>query len=142
MDKKDFLEYLSMYGADLGRWPDRLGNEAEKALSGSPELRDALKKEKLFEEALNMRGFEEPSPDLARRIIDAAGPEKARVRSLFFDLLSSIFSVIPLPKPALALALLLVLGIAAGYLYANYADKDTNSMQLAELLYHEEGYYE
>lgn len=142
MDKKEFLDNLSVYGADLGKWPDGLREDAKELLSSSPELKEALEEEKLFEQALNMRGFEEPTPNFARRIIDAAELKPAPARSSFLDLLSSIFSVIPLPRPALALPILLVLGIAAGYLYANYTEKDTNGMQLAELLYYEEGYYE
>jgi len=142
MDKEKFIDYLSIYGADLGKWPEELREEAHTALSSSRELRDTLEEEKLFEEALNTREYEEPSPDLARRIIDAAGEKPAPARKSFFDILSSVFSAIPLPRPALALPILLVLGIAAGYIYANYADTDTNGTQLAQLLYYEEGYYE
>ena len=142
MDKEKFIDYLSIYGADLGKWPEELREEARTALSSSRELRDMLEEEKLFEEALNTREYEEPSPALARRIIDAAGEKPAPAGKSFFDILSSVFSAIPLPRPALALPILLILGIAAGYIYANYADTDTNGTQLAQLLYYEEGYYE
>jgi hypothetical protein len=119
MDKKKFIDYLSIYGADLGKWPEGLRESAHAALSSSRELLEALEEEKLFEEALNMREFEEPSPDLARRIIYAAEQKPAPVRKSFTYILSSVFSAIPLPRPALALPLLLILGIAAGYIYAN-----------------------
>lgn len=142
MDKQEFMDYLSIYGADLEKWPDGLRDDARAALSSSQKLREALQEEKLFEQALNMRGFENPSPDLADRIIDAAQPKRAHNRKSFFDLLGSVFAAIPLPRPALALPLLLILGIAAGYLYSDYADTDTNGTQLAQLLYYEEGYYE
>lgn len=142
MDKQKFIDYLSIYGADLGKWPEGLREDAHAALSSSRELRDTLEEEKLFEEALNMREYEEPTPDLASRIIDAAEEKPAPARKSFIDVLSSVFSAIPLPRPALALPLLLVLGIAAGYIYANYSETDTNGTQLAQLLYYEEGYYE
>lgn len=142
MDKQKFIDYLSIYGANLGNWPEGLREEAHTALSSSRELMEALEEEKLFEEALNMREYEEPSPDLARRIIDAAEENPAPARKSIIDVLSSVFSVIPLPRPALALPLLLILGIAAGYIYSNYSETDTNGTQLAQLLYYEEGYYE
>ena len=142
MDKQKFIDYLSIYGADLGKWPEEIRGDAQEALSSSPVLREALEEEKLFEEALNMREYEEHSPDLARRIIDAAEHKPAPARKSFIDVLSSVLSVIPLPRPALALPLLLVLGIAAGYIYANYSETDSNGTQLAQLLYYEEGYYE
>ncbi len=142
MDKNEFLEYLEIYGADLGRWPGELREEAERACSSSAELRQALEEERRFEEALNRRSFEEPSPDLERRIIDAAAPKPERARNSVLGLLSSIFSGFHLPRPAIALPLLLVLGMAAGYLYANYVEQQNQGVQLAELLYYEEGYYE
>lgn len=142
MDKKEFLEYLAIHGADLGRWPGGLREEAERAVSASAELRSALDDERRFEETLHERSFEEASPGLERRIIDASGAAPERGRNSVLGLLGAIFSEFPLPRPAIALPLLLVLGMAAGYLYANYDERDTQGVQLAELLYYEEGYYE
>jgi len=57
-------------------------------------------------------------------------------------LLGSIFTVIPLPRPAIALPLLLVIGMAAGYFFANYSDNDTDGSLYTEMMYYGEGYYE
>jgi hypothetical protein len=144
MDRDEFLKYLELYGGDLGRWPSGLGEEAEAACAGSLEMREALDQERRFEDSLMERGFEEPSPGLEARIRSAAArvnrPE-ARKSSVLV-LLNTIFSAIPLPSPAIALPLLLVIGMAAGYLYANYAEQDTDNTQYAEMLYYGEEYYE
>lgn len=144
MDRKEFMNYLEIYGGDLGRWPSGLREEAEEACTASPGLRAALEEERRFEEALTERGFEEPSPGLEARIINAASvakrPEHAG-KSLL-GLLGSIFTAIPLPRPAIALPLLLVIGMAAGYFFANYSDNDTDGSLYTEMMYYGEGYYE
>ena len=144
MDRDEFLKNLELYGGDLGRWPAGLRDAAEKACAGSGELTDALEMERRFEESLMERGFEEPSPGLEARIISAAAGVKqpeAR-RNSIPGLLSAIFSAIPLPRLAIALPLMLVVGMAAGYLYANYADQGTDNAQYSDALYYGEGYYE
>ena len=144
MDRKEFMDYIGLYGGDLRRWPSGLREEAEALCSRSPGLRAALEEERRFEEALQQRGFEEPSPGLEARIISAAaaverpGPAKNSV----LGLLGAIFSAIPLPRPAIALPLLLVIGMAAGYLYSNYSDNDTDTSLYSEVMYFGEGYYE
>lgn len=144
MDRKEFMDYIGLYGGDLDRWPSGLRDEAEAMCSGSPELRAALEEERRFGEALMERGFEEPSPGLEARIISASaalkrpGPAKNSV----LGLLGAIFSAIPLPRPAIALPLLLVIGMAAGYLYSNYSDNDTDTSLYSEVMYFGEGYYE
>jgi hypothetical protein len=133
-----------LYGGDIGRWPEEVRGEAEAASSRSAELREALEDERRFEEALMERGFEEPSPGLEARIISAAAERKKpeAERNTVFGILSAIFSVIPLPRPAIALPLLLVIGMAAGYLYANYAEQDTDNSLYSEMIYYGEEYYE
>jgi hypothetical protein len=112
--------------------------------SGSPGLRAALEEERRFEEALQERGFEEPSPGLEARIISASAALKrpGPANNSVLGLLGAIFSAIPLPRPAIALPLLLVIGMAAGYLYSNYSDNDTDSSLYSEVMYFGEGYYE
>lgn len=144
MDRKEFMNYLVLYGGDLGRWPAGLREEAEAACAASPGLRAALEEEKRFEATLMERGFEEPSSGLEARIIYAASavkrPEPAW-KSLL-RLLGSIFTAIPLPKPAIALPLLLVIGMAAGYFFANYSDNDTDGSLYTAMMYYGESYYE
>lgn len=144
MDRKEFMNHLELYGGDLGRWPEGLREQAEAACSESPALRAALEEERSFEEALMERVFEESSPGLEARIISSAAlvkrPEPAGKSVL--GLLAAIFSAIPLPRPAIALPLLLVLGMAAGYLFTNYSDNDTDNSLYTEMMYYGEGYYE
>ncbi|MCI0480390.1 MAG: hypothetical protein L0213_02235 [Candidatus Dadabacteria bacterium] len=144
MDKNKFLECLAIYGGDIGRWPEEVREEAGKACAQSAELREALDQERRFEESLMERVYEEPSPGLEARIISAAAEsKKPEVEgNSIFGILSAIFSAIPLPRPAIALPLLLVIGMAAGYLYANYAEQDADGTQFAEMLYYGEGYNE
>jgi hypothetical protein len=144
MDKKEFLDYLAIYGGDIAKWPEDLRERAEKSCAQSIELREALDEERRFEDSLMERSFEEPSPGLESGIISAAARLKqpeAEGTSLS-GILSAIFSVIPLPKPAIALPILLVIGMAAGYFYANYTEQNTDSPQLTELVNYGEGYYE
>ena len=144
MNRDEFLKYLELYGGDLARWPSGLREAAGAACAGDREMREALGQERRFEKALMQRGFEEPSPGLEARIIRAAAavrkPGPARIPLPGF--LSAVFSAIPLPRPAIALPLLLVIGMAAGYLYANYAEQDTDNTQYAQLLYYGEDYNE
>jgi hypothetical protein len=144
MDRKEFMDHIGLYGGDLGRWPSGLREEAEALCLRSPELRVALDEERRFEEALQERGFEEPSPGLEARIISAAAAVKRHepAKNSVLGLLGAIFSAIPLPRPAIALPLLLVIGMAAGYLYSNYSDNDSDNSVYAELMYYGEGYYE
>lgn len=138
MDRDEFLKYLELYGGDIARWPSGLREGAEAACAGSSEMRDVLDQERRFEESLMERAYEEPSPGLEARIINAAArvnrPE-ARKSSLL-GMLGAVFSAIPLPRPAIALPLLLVIGMAAGYLYADHEEQDADNAQYAELIYY------
>lgn len=142
MDKNRFLEYIDIYGADLGAWPEDVRPAARAALASSPELALILDEELRFEALLSASAVEEPSPGLGARIISAAGGTASPESGPGF--LASIFSGIPLFVPRFALPLLLVLGIAAGYVLANYSDPgyDDSGVQLAGVLYYEEGIYE
>lgn len=143
MDKNRFLEYIDIYGADLGAWPEDVRPAARAALASSPELALILDEELRFEALLSASAVEEPSPGLEARIISAAGGKSPSPES-GTGFLASIFSGIPLFVPRFALPLLLVLGIAAGYVLANYSDPgyDDSGVQLAGVLYYEEGIYE
>lgn len=143
MDKNRFLEYIDIYGADLSAWPEDARPAASAALASSPELAFILDEELRFEALLSASAVEGPSPGLEARIISAAGA-KSRPSEAGPGFLAGIFSGIPLFVPRFALPLLLVLGIAAGYVLANYSDSgyDDSAVQLAGVLYYEEGIYE
>lgn len=144
MDKNRFLEYIDIYGADLGAWPEGVRPAAEAALASSPELAFILDEELRFESLLSASAVEGPSPDLETRIISAARDAKRHSPESSPGFLAGIFSGIPLFVPRFALPLLLVLGIAAGYILANYSDSgyDEQPVQLAGVLYYDEGIYE
>lgn len=144
MDKNRFLEYIDIYGADLSAWPEGVKPAARAALASSPELAFILDEEIRFEALLSASAVEEPSPGLEARIIRAASGGERRSPEASPGFLAGIFSGIPLFVPRFALPLLLVLGIAAGYVLANYSDPgyDEQPVQLAGVLYYEEGIYE
>lgn len=141
MDRNQFLEYLDIYGSDLERWPDGVRQDAIAACSSSSELMRLLEEEKLFEETLSVSAIEAPSPALEARIIASARP-RAQERRTFLEYLSGLFSAIPIPTPRFALPLLLVIGIAAGYYFANYTTQEDEPVQFAGVLFYEEGIYE
>jgi hypothetical protein len=102
-----------------------------------------LAEERAFEEALMQRGFEESSPGLSDRIISEALNEDPAGQKSILKSIRDIFSASPIPSPAIALPLLLVVGIAAGYLYpADSALSEPEGVQVAELIYYDEGFYE
>ncbi len=142
MDKNRFLEYIDIYGADITAWPEGVRESAAAAVESSPELAFILEDEFRFEALLSGSAIEKPSPGLEARIIAAAGPKrKAPERGTGF--LAGIFSGFPLFVPRFALPLLLVVGIAAGYVLANYSESGSDEpVQLAGVLYYEEGIYE
>lgn len=102
-----------------------------------------LGEERVFEEALMRRGFEESSPGLSGRIISGALKNGSAGQKSILRSLRDIFSAFPIPSPALALPLLLVVGIAAGYFYpADSTVPLPDGTQVAELIYYDEGFYE
>lgn len=143
MEKEKFMEYLSLYGADTESWPEGASTQAQDALSESAELREALRAEREFEAALNLRRFEEPSAGLAGRIIEAAALDgKTSRKTSVFDKISSVFGALPIPRPAFAIPLLLFIGITAGYLYTAHYDDSTQPTEVASVIFYEEGLYE
>jgi hypothetical protein len=117
MDKREFKEFLMLYGADISQWPDGLNDEARALLKGGGvvevELRALVEEEASFETLLGERSFEEPSDYLAGRII-AHTQESAPVQER--GLLGWIFAEFFTPRAAIALALTLVIGFVAGYM--------------------------
>lgn len=66
-----FLEDLDLYGARLSDWPREKRQEADTALLGSQECRDALEDAKLVETVLTARTTLPPDNRIAERIIAA-----------------------------------------------------------------------
>lgn len=143
MDKNRFLEYIDIYGADIGAWPEDARESAASTVGSSPELAFILEDEFRFEALLSGSAIEDPSPGLEARIVSAASAVKRPSPERGPGFLAGIFSGIPLFVPRFALPLLLVVGIAAGYVLANYSESGSDDpVQLAGVLFYEEGIYE
>jgi len=143
MDKNRFLEYIDIYGADITAWPEGVRESAAAAVESSPELAFILEDEFRFEALLSGSAIEEPSPGLEARIVSAASGPKHKASDRAPGFFAGIFSGWPLFVPRFALPLLLVVGIAAGYILANYSESNNDEpVQLAGVLFYEEGIYE
>lgn len=140
MNLDEFKKYLAIYGADLESWPEEIKERAKDALQTSIELKDLLEAERHFERMLQQRKMEEPSSDLAQRIITAAGSQGRETserpeRLSFGEWLAGLWS----PKPAFALAIILILGFGIGYVSNLSLQNGTQETDLASLLYNDEG---
>jgi hypothetical protein len=120
MNFEQFREKLLMYGADVRCWPKDIGSSALKALDSSPELKKLVEDEKRFEGILKTRKYEEPSRDLAGRIVAAALPKKKiaqRNFGVFFSEILSEFSLSRRSFAAISVSLIftLIIGFTIGY---------------------------
>ena len=119
MNFEQFEKNLLMYGADVRNWPKDIRSSALNALS-SPELQKLVDYEERFEGVLNTRKFEEPSKDLAGRIVAAALPKKKKAQRKFGMFFSDILSEFSLSRRAFAavsvsLVFILIIGFTIGY---------------------------
>lgn len=142
MNREKFLEYLSIYGADITSWPKELRREAEAALASSSELKEILRAEIELESALMEMPFEESSPGLSEKIISRALGQEEKAGKSVLDSIKELFSGFPIPSPAVALPVVLVIGIVAGYLYPADATTEPDGVQIAEVIYNDGGLYE
>ena len=120
MNFEQFKEKILMYGADVRCWPKDIGSSALKALDSSPELKKLVEDEKRFEGILKTRKYEEPSRDLAGRIVAAALPKKKiaqRNFGVFFSEILSEFSLSRRSFAAISVSLIftLIIGFTIGY---------------------------
>lgn len=123
MDKKEFKDFLMLYGADLNVWPGELKDEANVILSAGSEaageLTALVEEEVRFEALLGERSFVEPDDYLAGRIIAFARESAVQERAAAEDdrgLLGWLFAEFFTPRAAIALALTLIIGFMAGYM--------------------------
>jgi hypothetical protein len=120
MNFEQFEKNLLMYGADIRNWPKDIKSSALKALDSSPELQKLVENEERFEGVLNTRKFEEPSKDLAGRIVAAALPKKKKSQRKFSIFFSDMLSEFSLSRRAfaavsLSLVFILIIGFTIGY---------------------------
>ena len=143
MNFEQFKEKLLMYGADVRCWPKDISSSALKALDGSPELQKLVEDEKRFEGVLNTRKYEEPSRDLAARIVSAALPRKQKVQrnfGVFFSEVLSEFSLSRRAFAAVSVSLIFTLIIVFTIGYSNpsgYASAEQYETHLEDFLNYE-----
>ena len=117
---EQFREKLLMHGADVRCWPKDIRSSGLKALDSSPELQKLVEDEKRFEGVLKTRKYEEPSRDLARRIVAAALPKKKKAQrnlGVFFSEVLSEFSLSRRALTAVSVSLIftLIIGFTIGF---------------------------
>ncbi|MBN1842671.1 MAG: hypothetical protein JW883_10375 [Deltaproteobacteria bacterium] len=120
MNLKQFKEKLLVYGADVHAWPQDIRQTGLKSLENSAELRALLADEERFELVLKTRKYEEPSSDLAERIISASQPKRKKVRRSLGGFFSGLLWEFSLSKRAVtavsvSLVLVLIIGFAIGF---------------------------
>lgn len=142
MNPKQFKENLLVYGSDVHKWPQDIKQTGLKALQTSAELRVLLADEEHFEQVLKTRKYEEPSSDLAGRIISASQAKK-RVRRGLGRFFSELLWEFSLPKPAMtavyvSLIFALIIGFAIGFLdVTGSVSTEQYQTNLQEFLYYE-----
>jgi len=117
---EQFEEKLLMYGADVRKWPKELRSSGLKTLKRSPELQKLVADAERFEGVLKTRKYEEPSRDLADRIVAAALPKKKKAQrnlGLFFSEVLSEFSLSRRTFAAISVSLIftLIIGFTIGF---------------------------
>lgn len=144
MDSEKFKENLLLYGADLGQWPEAIREEAVTRLQKSSELQALIAEQGKFEGVLKGRRYEEPSEDLAQRIISASLRRKIKPSFSFRLFLSRLFDdEFYFPKPAFwvgstLLIAALVIGFVIGFLSSTGAGlTDQRPANLQEFLHYE-----
>jgi len=143
MNFEQFREKLLMYGADVRCWPKDISSSALKALDSSPEIQKLVEDEKRFEGVLKARKYEEPSRDLAGRIIAAAFPKKKKAQRNFGVFFSDVLSEFSLSRRAFAavsvsLIFTLIIGFTIGYSNpSEYAPTEQYETHLEDFLNYE-----
>lgn len=143
MNPKQFKENLLVYGSDVQKWPQDIKQARLKALQTSAELRVLLAHEEQFEQVLKTRRYEEPSSDLAERIILASQAKKKRVRRSLGRFFSELLWEFSLPRPAMtavyvSVIFALIIGFAIGFLNVTESvSTEQYQTNLQEFLYYE-----
>jgi hypothetical protein len=143
MNFEQFKEKLLMYGANVRNWPKDIRSSGLKALDNSPELQKLVEDEERFEKILETRKYEEPSKDLAGRIIAAALPRKKKARRNLGVFFSEVLREFSLSRRALAvvsvsLIFTLIIGFTIGFSNpSRYASAEQHETNLEDFLNYE-----
>jgi len=146
MNEHDFREYLLIYGSDLSQWPDSIQQAGRDALQGSKTLQDLVAEEYEFVSVLKASHLEEPSADLAERIISASLKTEQKRSFSLSGLLSELFGVFAMPKRAIVsfsiiMILILLIGFAIGFSASpgSSVTEQASTTGLQDILYSVEG---
>jgi hypothetical protein len=143
MNPEEFGQKLLVYGADVQAWPRGEREAGLRALEDSADLRSLLAEEERFEEILKTRRHEEPSGDLAARIVSASQRKGKQERRSLIRFFSDLLWEFGLPRPALialsvSIVLLFIIGFAVSFSsFMEAGSADQYQADLQELLYDE-----
>jgi len=143
MNFEQFKEKLLMYGADVHNWPKEIRSSGLKALDSSFELQKLVEDEERFEGVLKTRKYEEPSRDLAGRIVAAALPEKKKAQRNLGVFFAEVLGEFSLSRHALAavsvsLIFTLIIGFTIGFSNpSGYASAEQYETNLEDFLNYE-----
>ena len=132
-----------MYGADVRCWPKDIRSSGLKALDSSPELQKLVEDEERFEGVLKIRKYEEPSRDLAGRIVAAVLPRKQKAQrnlGVFFSEALREFSLSRRSLTAVSVSLIftLIMGFTIGFSNpSGYASAEQYETKLEDFLNYE-----
>jgi hypothetical protein len=145
MDPRQFKENILLYGVDLYQWPEEIRQAGVELLQKSFEMRAFLEEQEEFERVLKTRKYEEPSDNLAQRIVSVSLNQEKRGASAIGLFLSGLFAdEFRLPKPALVLIsflMIVILGIGFFIGFSNSTGSistDQRQANLQEFLHYEE----
>ncbi|MFH0812107.1 MAG: hypothetical protein V2A69_04610 [Pseudomonadota bacterium] len=143
MDSKQFEKNVLVHGAELNRWPEDARQAGVKAHKKSPELQLLLEDHQRFESFLQKRKYEEPSSDLAERILSASLRQEKKESLGVGAILLELLSGLNLPRPVLtglsvAVVFAFIMGFAIGFLLPTWsAWTEEAQVNLQEFLYYE-----
>ena len=120
MDRKQFTENMLLHGADIHQWPEEERKAGLAAMEASTEIQGVYKEFEHFEEVLRARGYEEPSQDLAERIITRSAKQEQQpigLGSFIISLLNELrFPRLAVSTLSVVILFILILGFAIGFL--------------------------
>jgi len=143
MDKRQFKEYLLLYGAEIHSWPEEIMRSGLEALEKSPDFNILLKEHEHFESILNTRKYEKPNNHFAERIISTSLHKKQKSFTLG-SFISALIHEFRFPKPVLTtfsvlILLLLSVGFIIGFFNPSESVSTANDeTSLQAFLYYEE----
>jgi len=136
MDAEQFRERLLVHGADVHRWPEEIRQAGFEALERSVKCRLLQEGHAQFEAVLRARRYEEPSPDLAHRIIAAALRRERKPSLGIAAFLATCFADFRLPRPVFTAVAVLIIGFTIVFLlFPELGLVEQEQTDLQEFLY-------